>query len=110
MDIEFASTKLAKQMNDDKSLAKAFGSKQARRIRTRLDDLEAAADLEEMRGLAGHCHELTGDRDGQLAIDLIHPYRLIFEPSEDPAPEKDDGGLDWSDVKGVRILEVIDYH
>jgi proteic killer suppression protein len=56
------------------------------------------------------CHELTGDRAGQLSIDLDHPYRLIFSPNHDPIPERDAGGLDWSRVNAIRILEIADTH
>jgi hypothetical protein len=41
---------------------------------------------------------------------LDHPYRLIFIPADDPIPTKDDGGLDWSKVTAVEILEIADTH
>ena len=63
-----------------------------------------------MRLLPGRCHELTGDRAGQLALDLDHPYRLIFMPFHDPIPTKADGGLDWTAVTAVVIVGVEDYH
>jgi len=53
---------------------------------------------------------LTGDRKGTLAVDLDHPYRLIFEPANDPVPRKPDGGLDWTKITVIRILELRDYH
>jgi proteic killer suppression protein len=56
------------------------------------------------------CHELAGDRKGQLAVDLKHPYRLVFRPANNPVPLKPDGGLDWAKVTAVTILEVVDYH
>jgi proteic killer suppression protein len=56
------------------------------------------------------CHELKGDKQGTLAVDLGHPYRLIFEPAINPIPRKSDGGLDWSQVTAIRVLTVEDYH
>jgi proteic killer suppression protein len=53
---------------------------------------------------------LTGDRRGQLSLDLVHPYRLIIEPADDPVPCKADGGLDWSRVTAIRVLGVEDTH
>jgi len=50
------------------------------------------------------------DRAGQLSLDLDGPYRLIFKPAHDPVPAKPDGGLDWSGVTAVSILEVRDTH
>lgn len=79
-------------------------------MQRRLDDLRAAANLEVMRTLPGRCHELTGDRAGQLSLDLDHPSRLIFIPANDPIPRKEDGGLDWSKVTEVKILAIEDTH
>jgi proteic killer suppression protein len=45
-----------------------------------------------------------------LAVYLDGPWRLIFEPANDPVPKKPDGGLDWTQVTVIRILEVRDYH
>jgi proteic killer suppression protein len=70
-----------------------------------------AERLEMLRSVSQiRCHELKGDRAGTLAVDLQHPYRLIFEPANDPVPSKADGGLDWTAVTSVRILAVEDYH
>lgn len=79
-------------------------------IRRRLDDLRAAKMLADMRCLPGRCHELHGDRKGQLSLDLKHPYRFLFKPAMNPIPLKSDGGLDWTLVTSVEILEVEDTH
>jgi proteic killer suppression protein len=63
-----------------------------------------------MRGLPGRCHELTGDKPGQLALNVSGNYRLIFEPADASIERKPDGGLDWTKVTAVRILGVEDYH
>ena len=110
LDISFRTKKLRKQCTDAKRMPSAFGPIQARRLRQRLDDLRAAENLEVMRTLPGRCHELKAKRSRQLSMDLEHPYRLIFEPAHDPMPERDDGGLDWSSVTAIRILEVVDTH
>ena len=55
-------------------------------------------------------HKLSGDRDGQFAVDLVHPYRLVFEAGHDPVPRNDDGGIDTGQVTAIRILDVVDYH
>ena len=68
----------------------------ARRVGLRLDDLAAAETLEIVRVLPGRCHELHGDLDGVLSLDLDHPYRLLFEPTE-PPPRLPDGGLDQAE-------------
>ena len=107
MDIIFKSQKFQKIVNTQKLLVQEHGDRQAQRIRRRLDELRAAATLEDLRHLPqARCHELTGDRRGQLSLDLVHPYRLIIEP----VPRKADGGLDWSHVTAVLVSGVEDTH
>lgn len=90
---------------------RAFGKECAARLRRRLDDLAAAPSLETLRPpFPGRCHELKADRKGQLSLDLQHPYRLLFEPCGEGVKQKEDGGLDWSSVKAIHILEVEDTH
>lgn len=111
MDIIFTSQKFAKIVNDQRSLVREYGDRQAGRIRRRLDELRAADNLEDLRFLPqARCHELTGDRAGQLSVDLVHPYRLIFAPADEPPPVKRDGGLDWSRVTAVLVIGVEDTH
>ena len=111
MDIIFSSRKFAKECNQQDLLVKRHGAHRARLIRRRLDDLKAAASLEVMRTLPqARCHELKGNRAGQLSVDLDHPYRLLFKPADDPVPKRPDGGLDWARVTSIRILGVEDTH
>jgi plasmid maintenance system killer protein len=110
LDIIFASDKFRKLCNNHKSLLRRHGPKRAQIIRRRLDDLLAATVLEDMRNLPGRCHELKGDKAGQLSLDLDHPYRLVLQPTNDPAFRKPDGGLNWSRIAAVVILGVEDTH
>jgi proteic killer suppression protein len=112
MDILFQDQKLEKICNDDSLRRRKFGTVCAKLLGRRLDDMRDSENLEEFRSLPqGRCHELTQDRKGTLAVDLVHPARLIFEPANDPIPRKPDGGLDWKGVTAVRILTVEeDYH
>jgi plasmid maintenance system killer protein len=111
MEIRFASSKMAKLCNSQKEMRGRLGPQCAERLQQRLEELRAAATLEDMRLLPGpRCHELKQGRKGQLAVDLVHPRRLVFEPAHDPVPTKEDGGLDWSQVTEIVVLEVVDYH
>ena len=77
----------------------------------RLQELRDADVLEVIRLFPqADCHELKGDRKGQLAVSVQYPFRLIFEVANHPVPAKEDGGLDWTRVTAIRILEIIDYH
>lgn len=110
MDIVFKNNSLKKQFNNQKLLERKNGADRAKRIRRRLDNLRAVNVLEDMRNLPGRCHELHGNRAGQFSLDLDHPYRLIFEPANEPIPTKSDGGIDWKNVTAVKIIGIEDTH
>ncbi len=111
MDIIFSSRKFERQCNEWRLLQKEHGEKRAKRIRQRLDELFAAENLDDIsRFPPARAHELTGDRAGQISLDLDHPYRLIIAPNHNPHPTKEDGGLDWSQVTQIIILEIADTH
>lgn len=110
MEIWFESRRLQRILSSERELVRRFGASGARKIQARLAQLEAADTLEDMRDLPGRCHELSGDRSGQLAVDVENPNRLIFEPTENPAPTKADGGLDWEAVTAITVIEIVDYH
>jgi plasmid maintenance system killer protein len=105
VEILFGDRKLEKQCTQLKEARRVFGDQRAKKLFLRLDQLRAAPHLEVMRFLPGRTHELTGDLKGCLSIDVDGPYRLIFKPNHDPPPLKADGGLDWSKVIAITILE-----
>ena len=113
MDISFKSTKLEKEFNEGKRLKKVYGGIRAKKIRIRLSELRAAISLYDLGPPydgPGRCHELKGERKGQLSVDLDHPYRLIFVPNHEPVPRKVDGGLDWNQVTAIIITGIEDTH
>jgi proteic killer suppression protein len=110
LDISFKSTKLEKEFNEGKRLKKVHGELRAKKIGFRLADFRAALSLYDLYDGPGRCHELTGERKGQLSVDLDHPYRLIFVPDHDPVPSKQDGGLDWKQVTAIMIVGIEDTH
>ena len=110
MEVDFSQQKLAKLCNSERDMARRFGPEGATRIARRLAQLEAAPSLEDLRDMPGRCHELVGNRKGTLSVDLHGPYRLLFMPSANPPPRKPDGGLDWSRVDAVTIIDIIDTH
>ena len=110
MEITFAGTKLEKTFNSESLLQREFGE-QAPRIMSRMAVLRAAPSLGVVPvNKPERRHELTGNRKGTFAVDLKHPYRVVFEPAENPVPRKDDGGIDLERVISIRILKVEDYH
>jgi plasmid maintenance system killer protein len=111
VEVLFQDRKLEKVCRDEHRLNRKYGMECARFLEDRLDELRRAENLAAMREVPrARCHELKGNRAGTLAVDLRHPYRLIFEPVGDPIPRKADGGLDWTKVTIVRVLAVENYH
>ncbi len=111
MNIIYKRNKLEKSVATPKDIIKNYGTR-AKLINQRLQELRAAATLEVMRTLPkANCHELSGNRKGTFAVDISANHRIIFEPDHDPTPTKDDGGIDWSKVTDIVILEIgEDYH
>lgn len=113
MDIRFADRKFEKECNDERLLQRRQGERGARLLKTRLAVLAVATNLAEIgppyRGPM-RCHELTGNRGGELSIDLDHPRRLLFKPDHDPEPARAEGGLDWAQVTKIVILGIVDTH
>ena len=80
-------------------------------IQIRMAVLKNARDLSQVPSTPpDRFHLLRGNRVGRYTVDLVHPYRLIFEPNHDPIPRLPDGGVNLGQVTAITILEVQDYH
>ena len=109
--IHFSTKKLHKACNSSTEAIRTFGPERGKKLMQRLSELAAANTLNDISRLPpARCHELTGDRQGPLSVDLGHPYRLLFVPAHDPIPKKAAGGLDWSAVTEIEVIEVADTH
>lgn len=87
-------------------LIQTYGNENARLIVKRLNEIQEAPDIGFLvKNRIGRCHPLKGDRNGQFAMDLKHPFRLVFEPHYGDGQE-----AEWQTVENVAILEVTDYH
>jgi plasmid maintenance system killer protein len=111
MRIFFKTKKLQKICTENAQARKHLGAKGGRKLQQRLMELSAADNLADIsRVPPARCHELTGDRAGQLSVDLDHPYRLLFVVGNNPRPEREIGGLDWEEVTEIVIIEIMDTH
>lgn len=111
MDIYFKTKKLQKICSKEKAAIKELGPKRAKKLMQRMMELLAAEFLSDISIYPpARCHELIGDRKGQLSVDLGHPYRLLFIPADDPVPYKKEGGLDRTAVSSIEIIEIADTH
>lgn len=67
-------------------------------IHQRIDQIRAADSVEQMiQFRIGRCHQLSQDRQGQYAVDLVHSQRLVFEKK-------------GNEIQIANIIEIVDYH
>jgi toxin HigB-1 len=108
--ILFATEKLRLVIESPKEVKKNHGPLTEKKLRARLDDLDAANSMEDVRHLPGAWEELKGARKGQFSARLDGGLRLIVRSTVQPPPSKPDGGLDWCAIDSVTIIEIVDYH
>lgn len=98
MEITFKNKKIARICSDIKYSDSYYGPAISEKIHMRIDEIQASDTVEEMMKYhIGRCHPLKNDRKGQYAVDLVHPYRLVFEKH-------------GKEIQIAHILEVVDYH
>ena len=111
VEVEVRKRSLAKALNSERDLVRKYGRDMANALRTRLGVLENAPNLAAVpTGKPVRRHLLKANRAGQIAVDLVHPYRLVFKPNHRPVPRRLDGGIDTERVTAVTIIDVVDYH
>lgn len=108
MEIKFRDKKVRELCERRDVAVRKLGDVCARKLLTRLGDLEAARTVTEL--VAGRPHALSGDRLGEYALDLAGGYRLTFSPADDPTPRRDDGAVNWGQVTIICIEFIGDYH
>ena len=98
MEIEYKNNKIRKVCTNASVATKEYGPRMAEKIHQRVDELGAAESVEMMvQFKIGRCHPLVQNRAGQYALDLVHPYRLIFTKRDE-------------EIQIAKIEEITDYH
>lgn len=104
MKVTFQTKKLEKQCTIAKETKKVYGNQMADLIHQRIDQIKASENVEELvKFRIGRCHPLHNEnnkrrkRVNQYAMDLIHPYRLVFEKKENT-------------IQIANIVSIEDYH
>lgn len=70
----------------------------AKKIHMRIDQLQAADSVDDLiQYRIGKCHKLKGDREGQYAMCLVEPWRLVFTIEENM-------------IHIAYVIEIVDYH
>lgn len=105
MEIDFKNNKLKKICENNKQLQIKYGKQQAEIIIKRIGELQAAENLDDISKLPqARMHKLSGGYDNHFAVDLKHPYRLIFFP-------KNGDSTNLKSITSVKIIEACtNYH
>jgi proteic killer suppression protein len=98
MKVEYRTTRLEKACTKAQVAIREYGQEMAVKLQQRIRQIKRSDTLETLLKLhIGRCHPLHGDREGQYAMDLVHPYRLVFTKRGD-------------EIQIARIEEIVDYH
>lgn len=83
---------------------KKYGNEMAYKIHQRIDEIKASENVEILvQYRIGRCHPLYNEnnnkrkRTNQYAMDLVHPYRLVFEKID-------------NQIQIAKIVSIEDYH
>lgn len=98
MKVNYKNKQLEKICTDAQTAERKYGNKMAEKIHQRIDEITAAESADMLvKFKIGRCHQLKGNRKNQYAMDLIHPYRLIFKEI-------------YGNFQIAEIQEIVDYH
>jgi len=108
MNVDYQGDTIRALCLESKKAIRVLGTESARKLQRRLSDLRAARNVLELP--AGRPHPYTGKGEKRFSLDLAGGDRMLFIPTEDPPPRKDDGGIDWAVVTDVTVVFLGDNH
>lgn len=110
MEIEYRKNRLKKQLSNASEIKRNFGVN-AKRIARRLIEIRSSPNLHVLMQIpAANCHRLSGDKEGEWALNISANHRMLFEIAHNPIPKNKDGSLDTQAITNICITEIVDYH
>lgn len=101
MIVTYRNADIRKCCTDGRYALRKHGARRALLIARRVQELLAADSVEEMIEYGiGRCHPLRENRSGQYALDLDHPWRMVFTKA----------GVNAVEINVVRVEDFVDYH
>lgn len=96
--VEYKSKSLEKTCTNYTEAQKKYGKEMAELIHLRVDQIKSTPSVDMLvRYSVGRCHPLQGNRKGEYAMDLVHPFRLVFQHKD-------------KNIQLVKIINIEDYH
>lgn len=110
LSIEYKSKKLRRQCLEFEKAKATWGERQARLVQQRINEFLAVNSMADLSHLPPtRCHLLKG-RKSEYSVNLVHPFRLIFEPIGERSEIYEGNTLLREKVTTIRILRVEDTH
>ncbi|MCI0562345.1 MAG: type II toxin-antitoxin system RelE/ParE family toxin [Nitrososphaera sp.] len=122
--MEITENRLKRLLKDPKECQRRYGAPMAKKIRLRVDALEAAESLDDFwPPYSGpeRCHELKGNLAGTYSMDVKQPHRILFK-SNDPVTETvetkkevasektGDEKQRWMAIRSIELTSIADTH
>ena len=101
MIISFRNTRDEAFYRDGGRLNAVYGERMARKINTRIVELEIAKNPQNLPQSA-RFHQHEGKRKGLFSLDLVHPFRLIVRPTCEYKS--------YVEINSVEIYEIFNPH
>ncbi len=106
MELTFATKELRDLCLSDYLARQEYGDAFAEKLKARLADLSAVSVASDLFMLPGKPRELTGDREGQMVLNLIDEHDLIFQSGHTQKRVLESGNVDWARIRRVQLLGV----
>ena len=98
LEICFKNNKLEACCTDAREAIKKYSVEMAEKIHQRMEELRSIDSIEDLlQHKIGGCHQLKGKRKEQYAMNLVHPYRLVFIQED-------------TTIQLVKIIDIVNYH
>ena len=114
MEIFATDKKLRAALEDEAVCKQRFGVAMSKKLRVRLAALGAAESLATFwppNSGPERCHELKGNLAGTFSIDLKQPYRMLFTPMEETAPQDRSNEQErWASITALEVIGIGDTH
>ena len=99
--LRFASAKLRDICERRETADRLLGASASRRLRSRLADIRAAADIRHVRVGRPKIH-----RNGRIAFHLSESHQMVLAPAAKPVPRNGAKEIDWSAIDTFEIVEI----
>ena len=104
MELAFKSKYLRALCESEKKADKTLGIKVTKKLKARLEDIQAAANAVELT--VGNPHIVNSGTQQHMVVNLDEGYSIEFSANHISNPVTPSGTMNWSKVRRVKILTI----